>query len=196
MAWTPQPIVADVVAPLGQHRRQKAPDARVGGPRHGVPTLVLGVLVANAHLASSAGEETGGGQRAPVEIAAQVVPDWLRAWHSRFAGDHPPLGPHHLGHEQVGAVLAHQSAHQATKQVCEGMDGDEGGRARGPPCGAGGGAPARRHQAVDMRMVGQGAGLGVEETQDAHPAAHIMRVHGEVAERLGRGAPPPVVPVF
>jgi hypothetical protein len=47
-----------------------------------------------------------------------------------------------------------------------------------------------------MRMVGQGAGPGVEDTQDANQAAHIMRVHGEVDERLGRGAPQQVVQVF
>jgi hypothetical protein len=41
---------------------------------------------------------------------------------------------------------------------------------------------------VDRRMVGQGAGPGVEDTQDANQAAHIMWVHGEFAECLGRGA--------
>jgi hypothetical protein len=158
MAGTPQPIVADVVEPLGQPMRQKAPDELVGGQRHGFPTLVLGVLVAKAHLAMIDAEETGVGQRDTVEIAAQVVQDVLRAVHSRFAVDHPPLGPDHLGNAQVRAFLAHQIAKQATTQLREGMDGDEGGRARWPPCGSVGGDPARRHQAVDMRMGGQGAG--------------------------------------
>jgi hypothetical protein len=92
-AWTPQPIVADVVEPLGQPMRQKAPDERVGGQRHGFPTLVWGVLVAKAHLAMIDGEETGVGQRDTVDLSAQVVQDCLRALHSRFAVDHPRLGP-------------------------------------------------------------------------------------------------------
>ena len=196
MAGTPQPIVADFVEPLGQHMRQKAPDARVGGPRHGVPTLVLGVLVATADLAISDGAETGVGQRDAVDRAAPVVQDVLRALHSRFAVDHPPLGPDHLGHGQVRAFLAHQIETQATTQFREGLDGDEGGRARGPPCGSVGGDPASRHQAVDMRRGGQGAGPGVEETPDAQQAAHIMRVQGECDERLGCGAPHHLGQVF
>jgi hypothetical protein len=49
---------------------------------------------------------------------------------------------------------------------------------------------------VDMRMVGQGAAPGVEDAQDANQAAHIVRIHGECAERLGRSAPQPVVQVL
>jgi len=195
MAWPPQPIVADFVEPWGQHMRQKAPDALVGGPRQGFPTLVLGVLVAKAHLAMIDGEETGVGQRDPVDISAQVGQDFLRALHRRFAVDHPPLGPNHLGHDQLRAFLAHQIEKQATQPFREGMDGDEGGRARWPPVGAVGGDPASRYQAVDRRMGGQGAGPGVEETQDAKQAAHIRRGHGEFDERLGRGAQPQVVQV-
>jgi hypothetical protein len=45
--------------PLGQHMLQKAPDELMGEKRHGFPTLVLGVLVAKAHLAVIDREETG-----------------------------------------------------------------------------------------------------------------------------------------
>jgi hypothetical protein len=76
MDGAPQPIGADVVAPLGHHLRQQASDALVGGHRHGLPTLGLGVLVATADLAISDGEQTGFGQREAVDIAAQVVQDF------------------------------------------------------------------------------------------------------------------------
>ena len=59
MAGTPQPVVADFMEPLGQHMLQKTPDELMGGQRHGFPTLVLGVLVAKAHLAVIDREETG-----------------------------------------------------------------------------------------------------------------------------------------
>jgi hypothetical protein len=36
----------------------------------------------------------------------------------------------------------------------------------------------------------------VEDTQDAHQAAYIVRLHGECAARLGRRAPPHVVQVL
>jgi hypothetical protein len=48
MDRTPQPIVADVVEPLGQHLRPKAPPARVGGQGHGRPARSLEVPVAEA----------------------------------------------------------------------------------------------------------------------------------------------------
>ena len=59
MDGTPEPIIADFVEPLGQHMLQKAPDELMGEKRHGFPTLVLGVLVAKAHLAVIDREETG-----------------------------------------------------------------------------------------------------------------------------------------
>ena len=67
MDRTPQPIVADFVEPLGQHMLQKATDELMGGQGHGLPTLVLGVLVAEAHLPISDGEEAVVGQRDPVD---------------------------------------------------------------------------------------------------------------------------------
>ncbi len=70
MDRTPQPIVADFVEPLGQHMRQTATDELMGGQGHGLPTLVLGVLVAAAHLPISDGEEAVVGQRDPVDIPA------------------------------------------------------------------------------------------------------------------------------
>ena len=48
MDGTPEPILADVVEPLGQHMRQKAPHELVGGQGHRLPALSLGVPVAEA----------------------------------------------------------------------------------------------------------------------------------------------------
>jgi hypothetical protein len=50
MAWTPQPIVADVVEPLGQHMLEKATDALLGRQGHGLPALVLSILIAEADV--------------------------------------------------------------------------------------------------------------------------------------------------
>lgn len=51
MDGTPQPIVPDLVEALGQHMLQKASDELVGGQRHGLPALVLGILIAEADVA-------------------------------------------------------------------------------------------------------------------------------------------------
>jgi hypothetical protein len=158
MDGTPQPVVADVVDPLGQHMRQKAPDALVGGQGHGFPTLVCRVLVAEAHLVIIDGEQAVVGQRDPVDIPTQVLQDWLRALHGGFAVDHPPFGPDRLGQGQVRAFLTYQIEKQSAKELRERMDGHQGGLAGWPPRGSIGGDPTRWHQAVDVRMVGQRAG--------------------------------------
>jgi hypothetical protein len=108
MDGTPQPIVPDFVAALRQHMLQEAPDELVGRQGHGSPALVLGVLIAEAHLAVLDGEQAGVGQRDPVDLPAQGVQDWLRALHGRLTVDAPPFGPDRLGTGQVGACLTHQ----------------------------------------------------------------------------------------
>ena len=196
MDRTPQPIVADFVEPLGQHMLQKATDELMGGQGHGLPTLVLGVLVAEAHLPISDGEEAVVGQRDPVDIPAQVLQDLLRALHGRFTVDDPPFGPDRLGQGQVGAFLTHQIEKQPAKELREGMDGHQVGRAGGPPLGPVGGDPTGWHQTVHMWMIDEGPGPGVENAENADEPPDIMWVCGELDERLGRGAEQNVVQVF
>jgi hypothetical protein len=70
MDRTPQPIVADFMEALGQHMLQKAADELEGGQGHGLPALVLGILVAKAHLAILDGEQAVISQRNSMDIAA------------------------------------------------------------------------------------------------------------------------------
>jgi hypothetical protein len=50
MDWIAQPTVADFIEALGPHMLQKATDELNGGQGHGLPALVLGILIAKAHL--------------------------------------------------------------------------------------------------------------------------------------------------
>jgi hypothetical protein len=77
MHRTPQPIGADGVEPLGQHMREKATHALLGRQGHGRPTLVVGVVVAAGDGVLCDGEEAVVGQRAPVDIPAQVLQELL-----------------------------------------------------------------------------------------------------------------------
>jgi hypothetical protein len=161
MDRTPQPIVTDVVEPLGQPMRQTATAARMGGQGHGLPTLVLGVLVAAAHLPISDGEEAVGGQRDPVDIPAQVLQDWLRAVHGRLTGDDPPVGPARLGQGQVGTFLTHHIETPPATARREGLDGHQGGRAGGPPRGAA--QPVVQVFLVAADKLPQGLGPGQDD---------------------------------
>jgi len=117
MDGAPEPIIADFVEALGQHMLQKTPDELLGRQGHGLPALVLGVLVTEADLVILDGEQAGVGQRDPMDIPAQVIQDLLRALHGRFAVDDPPLGPDRLGHQQVGPFLPHQHPKPTTKEL-------------------------------------------------------------------------------
>jgi hypothetical protein len=196
MDRTPQPIGADVVEPLGPHMLQQATNERLGGQGHGLPTLVLGVLVAAADLPIREGEEAVVGQRHPVDIAAQVVQDLLPAWRGRFTGDDPPFGPDHLGQGQVGTFPTSQIEKQPAQERREGLDGHQGGRAGGPPLGPVGGDPTGWHQTVHMWMIDEGPGPGVEDAENADEPPDIMWGCGERDERWGRGAEQNVVPVL
>jgi hypothetical protein len=190
MDRTPQPSGADCREPLGPHRRQNATDARMGGQGHGLPTLILGVLGAEAPLSISDGEEAVVGQRDPVAISAPVLQDLLPALRGRLTVDAPPCGPDHLGPGQVGTFLTHQVEKQPAKERLEGMDGHQGGRAGGPPRGPVGGDPTGRHQTVPMWGLPQAFGGGDRnEAVEFRNAIVIERVQGTpqriIIEMLG-----------
>ena len=188
MAWTPPPIGPDVVEPLGPDVRQEATDARLGGQRHDLPTLVLGVLVAAADVAVLDGEETALRQRDPVDIPAPVVQHLCRAGHARFPVDDPACGPEGLGQGQVGALLTHAREQPPATERREGMDGHQGGRTGGSPLGPVGGDPTGRHQTGHRWMIDEDAGPGVEDAADAHEPADIRGGCGTRDEGWGRGA--------
>jgi hypothetical protein len=75
MDGTPQPVVPDLVEALGPHVRPKTADQRLGWQGHGLPALVLGILIAEAHVAVLDREPPAIGQRHPVDIAPQVRQD-------------------------------------------------------------------------------------------------------------------------
>jgi hypothetical protein len=52
MDGTPQPIVPDFVEALVQHVLQEASDELQRWQGHGLPALVLGILIAEAHVAA------------------------------------------------------------------------------------------------------------------------------------------------
>jgi hypothetical protein len=187
MAGTPEPIIADVVAPLGQHMRQKAPHDLVGGQGHGLPALRLGVPVAAADVAVRDGENPAIRQRDPVAILAHVMQDLLRALDGGCAGDDPALGPDRLGDGQVRPWLTPQRPQQPAQELREGLDGDQGGRASWLPRAPVGGDRPSRYEAVPMGMGGQGTGPGVQHTPNPDAPADIMRVHGQLHERWGCG---------
>jgi hypothetical protein len=82
---------------LGQHVLEKAADELQRRQGHGLPALVLGILIAEADVAALERENPAIGQREAVDIPAQVLQHLLRALHSGLTVDDPPFGPSRLG---------------------------------------------------------------------------------------------------
>jgi hypothetical protein len=117
MEGTPQPIVPDFVEPLGQHMLQKAADELQRWQGHGLPSMVLGILIAEADLAILHGENTAIGQRDPVDIATQVAEHLVGPLHGRFTVHDPLFGPHGLREGEIGPFLAHQIPEEASEEL-------------------------------------------------------------------------------
>jgi hypothetical protein len=90
----------------------------------------------------------------------------------------------------------HQRPKHPAKELREGLDGHQRGPAGWLPLGPISGDPAAWHEAVHVRMVGEGMGPGVQHTEDADQPTDIMRIGSARDERLGRGAAPDVVEVL
>ena len=185
MDGTPEPIIADVVEPLWQHMRQKAPDELIGERGHGLPALSLGIPVAEADVAVLDREQTAIRQRDAVDIPAQVVQDRLRVLDGGFAVD-APLGPDRLGDGQVRPFLRTSARNSPRKSFERAWTGTRVGRASWLPL-----APVGRpHQPVRGSAHGDGrpgTGPGVEHTQAPDEPADLMWVPGKLHKRWGGG---------
>jgi len=163
---------------------------------HGLPALVLRILIAAADVTILDREPPAMGQRAPVTIPAPVVQTSFRALQGRCAVDDPPLGPHRRRDGQVRPFLTYQRPKHPAKAWREGVDGHQIGPAGWLPLGPLGGDPAGGHEAVHVRMVGEGPGPGVQHPEDPDQPTGIMRSGRERDERLGRGAQQDVLQVL
>jgi hypothetical protein len=93
------------MATLGQHVVEKAADELQRRPGHGLPVMILGILVAEADVAVLDRDNPALGQRDAVDRPAQVMPHLLRAVHRGVTVDHPAFGPRGLGQGAVGPFL-------------------------------------------------------------------------------------------
>lgn len=163
---------------------------------YGLPVMVLGILRAEADVAVLDREQTAIGQRDAVDVPAQVAEHLFGPLHGRLTVHDPRGRPHRLGDGQIGTLLAHEIQEEPSKELREGLDGDQVGRTGRPPLGPIHGDPTGGYEAVHMWMVGQGAGPGVQHTQDPDQTTDVMRIRGERDARVGRGSEPDVVQVL
>ena len=193
---TPEPVVAALVETLRQHVWQQATDALQGRQGHGLPAAMAGVLVAETDRAILDREHAAMGQGDPVDRPAHVAEHLFGPVQGRLTGDDPRRRPDRRRDGEIGTGLAHQIPEAAAEEHGERPHRHEVGLAGRPPLAPISGDPAGWHQAMDVRMVDQRPGPGVQDTQDPDQAPHVMWVRGERDERWRRGSEQDVVQVF
>jgi hypothetical protein len=193
--WTPEPVVPDLVETLRPHVLQKAADELQGRQGHGLPAVMAGVLGAETDLAIRDREHAAIGPCDAVDIPAQVAEHLCGPLQSRFTVDNPRRRPDRLRDGEIGTCLAHQIPEEASEERGERPHRHEVGLAGRPPRGPISGDPAGWHQAMDVRMVDQSPGPGVQDTQDPDQAPHLMWVRGALDERWRRGSEQAVIQV-
>src|SRR5881628_1104811 len=198
MGGREQAVVADLDEAGGQDVQQEAADELVGGKRG-----ALAVLGGEGDAASIEGDEALVGDADAVGVAAEVVEDLRGAAEGRLAVDDPGLAIEvvlelgeggGVGEVSAGAVELEFAALAGASERGEELaaeeprhDGDREEEAAAPagrhPAGTVGSEAAAGHDAVQVRMGGEGAGPGVEDGGDAEQPTEAA---GIVAEREQR----------
>lgn len=169
---TPPPLVAALMDAVGPHRRPQAPETRLGREGQGCPALERGVLITTTDLPLVEREPPGVRPREAGDVPAPVAQHLCRAWHGRLARDDPRGGPDGLGNVQRGALLRHESAAAPAAARGARPHRHEGGLAGRGPRRPVPGDPTGRDQAVDVRMVDQRPGPGVQDAEDPQQPPH------------------------
>lgn len=132
-------------------------------------------------------EETvaGGGLE---DVAAQVLQGFLTTAHGRTV-HHPALLPD-LGREfreRLGPGLLQGATEEGPAAVAEGFDRQEELGAGGSPLALVEAEAAAGHQAMDMGMIFEGAGPGMEHGQQPQGGAQALGILSQVLQSLRTG---------
>lgn len=186
----PEAVVADLVEPLGQDMLAEAAQELVTGHGAGppLPGAAVALLVLEGDRVVVDRRDPAVGDGSAEDVAGQVIEHGLFAFAPRNAVNDPGLAPDFRWNGGAGQSFGDGGAHFAAHQLAQRLDRDqEAGANRRAPVRAIGRDATAGDQAVDMRVVIEPLGPGVQHGQDADGAADIARVTGERDDRRGGG---------
>jgi len=199
-----EPIVSDAHESGGEEVEQEAPQ-ELGGVEGQVLDLVaMGTIPpAERDVAVVDGIEAVVGDGDAVGVATEVAEDLVGAGERRLAVDHPLLA-RRLAQPRVAiATWAAEAAgiegpfeeleELAAEDLGEDTDEEEEPGLGGDPSLALGAEAATGDDAVEMRMVGEGLGPGMEDGGEADAGSEVLGPPGDVLEGFGDGAEEQVV---
>lgn len=163
---------------------QESPEKFVGGEGHLLGPTVAVVAVAEGHGVVGAGDEGAIGDGRAVNVAAEVAEDRVVSVDHGLGVDDPARAGAEGGDRHAREHLSRRGEKLSGEEASEWLDGHEEAPSstghRMP--GAIGSECAARHDHVNVRVVDEGAGPGVEHGEHTDLAAQVALVGGELGE--------------
>ena len=199
--------MANAMEAVRQGVQQKAPDELIGRKRHEFGLAVMAIILpAEDDFGIGQADQAGVGDGDAVCVSAEIGKHLSRSTKGRLGIDHP-LDPAQLAQpagegggfgecckpaeeaEFSGRECGTQPVEeQAAEEPREDAHRQEEAGATGDPARPVEGWSAAWHDAMNMRMMAQVLPPGVEHCDEAGLGAEMLRIGGDRAHRLGRGA--------
>ncbi len=190
----------------GKHVEQEAAQELLDREGHQALLITVGgVSPAQGDLVVGQGDEAMVGDGDTGRVAAEVMKNMLRTTEGRFAVDHPvraeqlaEKGGEGLRLSQklpvsveaelaVGEGTPESRDELASKDTAEHLDGKKEATARVDPARGVEGEPARRNDAVDMRMMFQLLVPGMEHAEEADVGAEMLGIPSDFEPGFSAG---------
>jgi hypothetical protein len=185
LGGVPQAEVADLVQAFGQNVLHEPTDELFTRDPAGAPAVGFALLVAERHGLVVEADNSVIGDGHAEDVAGQVIQDRLLTFTPGGAVDNPGLRPRRRGQDQVGTSLLERGPELAAHELGQGLDRDAEVLARRMPRVAVVGDAAARDQAMDMGVIEQLRGPGMQHREHADGGADETGIAGEFDDRLG-----------
>ena len=164
---------------------EEAADEFVAGDLAGPPTRGFALLVSDGHGVIVESGDAGVGDGDAKDIAGEVVEHRLLALAPWRDMDDPGLAPCGLGEDEVRPSAVEHGPELAADELGQGFGREQETLAGGTPGAAVGRHPAPGDEAMDMGVIVQLLGPGVEHGHHADGAADKAAIAGELDDGLG-----------
>jgi hypothetical protein len=179
LAGAEEAVVADFLESFGQDVLQETADEFLSGQSAGFPVAAGAVAVAEGDLTVLEFENAVVGEGDAKDVGGQILEGGL-ARADRLAVDDPFLKPDASRRLVKQARLLQGGAELTPKQTGERLDPDEEGVAGGPPALSVNRQPPARDEIMNVGMITQVTGPGLQDAQAANLTANKARIKGQL----------------
>ena len=173
---------------FGENMLDETPYELLSGESHGLPLIeVTTVLVAEGYVSVVDGDDPVIGDGDTVDIACEIVQDFVSALDRGFAFHYPVDVPNRVWEGDIRESLASHMHELSAEDNGEGFNWDQ---EVVPSCKPGGVVwqeATCRNQAMDVRMEDEGLGPCVEHGEESDLSSDVVRISGKFHNGGGSG---------